>query len=358
MKYVLIIPDGCADQPQDSLGGRTPLQAARLPAMDRVAARGVVGAANHVPPHLPPGSDVANLSLLGYDPNRFFSGRAPLEAAAQGIELGPHDWAVRCNLVCIQDQVMKDFTAGHISTAEATALLETANAQLQDARIRFVPGVSYRNLMIVRGSDQQPPPFSLETSSTPPHDLTDQSVADAYPQGIGSDLLCQLMNDSLQWFDNHPVNQQRLAAGKLPATNIWLWGLGHQPNLTSFHSRFGIQGVMITAVDLLRGLAKLVGWDLIEVPTATGYIDTDFAGKGRATFRSSAAPASPIAEDSRRRAQGDPRPAGRESGRDGRQRDGQADRRSGRPGPCRSTRNRRPARWTCSSRPASRSAWR
>jgi 2,3-bisphosphoglycerate-independent phosphoglycerate mutase len=282
MKYVLIIPDGCADQPQESLGGRTPLQAARLPAMDRVSARGVVGAANHVPPHLPPGSDVANLSLLGYDPNRFFSGRAPLEAAAQGIELGPHDWAVRCNLVCIQDQVMKDFTAGHISTAEATALLETANAQLQDARIRFVPGVSYRNLMIVRGSDQQPPPFSLETSSTPPHDLTDQSVADAYPQGIGSDLLCQLMNDSLQWFDNHPVNQQRLAAGKLPATNIWLWGLGHQPNLTSFHSRFGIQGVMITAVDLLRGLAKLVGWDLIEVPTATGYIDTDFAGKGRA----------------------------------------------------------------------------
>lgn len=282
MKYVLIIPDGCADQPQDSLGGRTPLQAARLPAMDEIAVRGVVGAANHVPPHLPPGSDVANLSLLGYDPHRFFSGRAPLEAAAQGIELGPHDWAVRCNLVCVQDQIMCDFTAGHISTTEATALLETANGQLTDPRIRFVPGVSYRNLMIVRGSDQQPPPFSLETSSTPPHDLTDQSVADAYPQGVGSDMLCQLMNDSLRWFDGHPINQQRLAAGKRPATNIWLWGLGHQPNLPSFQSRFGVRGVMITAVDLLRGLAKLVGWDLIEVPTATGYIDTDYAAKGRA----------------------------------------------------------------------------
>ncbi|MBL8892686.1 MAG: cofactor-independent phosphoglycerate mutase [Planctomycetaceae bacterium] len=282
MKYVLIIPDGCADQPQASLNGRTPLQAAQLPAMDQVANRGVVGAANHVPPHLPPGSDVANLSLLGYDPNRYFSGRAPLEAAAQGIALGPHDWAVRCNLVCIQDQVMRDFTAGHISTAEATALLETANQHLTDASIRFVPGVSYRNLMIVRAAADRTPPFSMETSSTPPHDLTDQSVVDAYPQGVGSDLLCHLMNESLRWFENHPVNQQRIAAGKRPATNIWLWGLGLQPNLTSFHSRFGVRGVMITAVDLLRGLAKLVGWDLIEVPTATGYIDTDYAAKGRA----------------------------------------------------------------------------
>lgn len=282
MKYVLIIPDGCADQPQASLNGRTPLQAAHLPAMDQIANRGVVGAANHVPPHLPPGSDVANLSLLGYDPNRYFSGRAPLEAAAQGIALGPHDWAVRCNLVCIQDQVMRDFTAGHISSPEAAALLETANQHLTDSSIRFVPGVSYRNLMIVRGSADRKPPFSMETSSTPPHDLTDQTVVDAYPQGVGSDLLCQLMNESLKWFENHPVNQQRIASGKRPATNIWLWGLGLQPNLTSFQSRFGVRGVMITAVDLLRGLAKLVGWDLIEVPTATGYIDTDYAAKGRA----------------------------------------------------------------------------
>lgn len=283
MKYVLIIPDGCADRPQASLDGRTPLQAAQLPAMDQVARAGVVGAANHVPLHLPPGSDVANMSLLGYDPNQFFSGRAPLEAAAQGIELGPNDWAIRCNLVCIQQQIMRDFTAGHISTAEAQALLATANEHLTDPRLEFIPGVSYRNLLVYRGADDLPPPFSMETSSTPPHDLTDHSVRDAYPAGLGSDLLCQLMNDSLNWFLDHPVNAQRVAAGKPPATNVWLWGLGKQPNLPRFQDQFGVRGVMITAVDLLRGLAKLVGWDLITIPTATGYLDTDYAAKGRAT---------------------------------------------------------------------------
>ncbi len=282
MKYVLIIPDGCADEAQDSLSNRTPLQAAHLPNMDEVARRGVVGAANHVPTHLPPGSDVANMSLLGYDPNRFFSGRAPLEAAAQGIELGADDWAIRCNLVCIQDQVMRDFTAGHISSEEAALLLQTANEQIGDGPFCFVPGVSYRNLLLYRGQSQAPAPFSMETSTTPPHDLTDQSVLDGFPQGVGSDLLCRLMEDSMDWFAKHPVNQQRIAAGKLPATNIWLWGLGRQPALPSFQSQFGVPGVMITAVDLLRGLAKLVGWDLIHVPTATGYIDTDYAAKGRA----------------------------------------------------------------------------
>jgi len=282
MKYVLIIPDGCADQPQASLGDRTPLQAAHVPMMDQIARRGLVGAANHVPQHLPPGSDVANMSLLGYDPHRFFSGRAPLEAAAQGIELGPHDWAIRCNLVTIVDQVMRDFTAGHISTAEATTLLATANQRLPWEHFEFVPGVSYRNLLIHRGDPQRPAPFSLETATTPPHDLTEQTVLHAYPQGVGSDLLCQLMNDSAGWFADHPVNQQRRAAGQLPATHVWLWGLGRQPNLPSFHSLFQVQGVMITAVDLLRGLAKLVGWDLIHVPTATGYIDTDYAAKGQA----------------------------------------------------------------------------
>jgi 2,3-bisphosphoglycerate-independent phosphoglycerate mutase len=282
MKYALIIPDGCADEPQASLGDRTPLQAARLPMMDQIAQRGLVGAANHVPRHLPPGSDVANMSLLGYDPNRYFSGRAPLEAAAQGIALGPHDWAIRCNLVCIVDQIMRDFTAGHISTAEATQLLATANERLVWEQFEFVPGVSYRNLLIYRGDDQRPAPFSMETSTTPPHDLTDQTVLHDYPQGVGSDLLCQLMNDSEGWFAEHPVNQQRRAAGQLPATHVWLWGLGRQPSLPEFAAQFQVQGVMITAVDLLRGLAKLVGWDLIHVPTATGYLDTDYAAKGRA----------------------------------------------------------------------------
>ena len=153
MKYALIIPDGCADEPQASLGGKTPLEAAATPEMDAVAAAGVVGRANHVPADLPPGSDVANLSLLGYDPHQYFTGRAPLEAAAQGIPLGENDWAIRCNLVTIENQSMRDFTAGHISTAEATALLATLQAELGGVNLEFVPGVSYRNLLIYRGGE-------------------------------------------------------------------------------------------------------------------------------------------------------------------------------------------------------------
>lgn len=280
MKYAIIIPDGCADEPQESLGGKTPLQAAHTPAMDVIAAAGVVGRANNVPAHLPAGSDVANLSLLGYDPVANFTGRAPLEAAAQGIKLGPNDWAVRCNLVTVEDQVMRDFTAGHVSTAEATALLKTAQQELAGESLEFVPGVSYRNLLLYRG-DKRPAPFSFDTRSTPPHDLTDKSVADDFPRGPGSDLLAELMSRSVGLFADHPVNVARRQAGKLAATNVWLWGLGKSPKLTPFKELHGKSGKMITAVDLLRGLAALIGWDRIEVPGATGYTDTDYAAKGR-----------------------------------------------------------------------------
>jgi 2,3-bisphosphoglycerate-independent phosphoglycerate mutase len=281
MKYAIIIPDGCADEPQESLGGLTPLQAARTPAMDQVATRGVVGRANHVPDHLPAGSDVANLSLLGYDPDANYSGRAPLEAAAQGIALGPEDWAIRCNLVTIENQMMCDFTAGHISTEEATALLKSAQQELvDDWPLEFVPGVSYRNLLIYRGHDQAAP-FTRDTRTAAPHDLTDQSVVDAYPRGGGCSLLTDLMSRSVALFAEHPVNVARRAAGKLPATNIWLWGLGRAPRLQPFQQVYGCVGKMITAVDLLRGLAALIGWQRIEVPGATGYTDTDYAAKGR-----------------------------------------------------------------------------
>jgi 2,3-bisphosphoglycerate-independent phosphoglycerate mutase len=280
MKYAIVIPDGCADEPQEALGGKTPLAAAHTPAMDALAAAGLVGTACHVPSHLQPGSDVANMSLLGYDPVANFTGRAPLEAAAQGIELGPNDWAVRCNLVTIEDQVMRDFTAGHISTHEAAELLGTAERQLADDRLAFVPGVSYRNLLLVHGG-RQPPPFSADTRTTPPHDLSDKSVLENYPRGPGSDLLNQWMSDSVAWFAEHPVNQARRAAGKPPATNVWLWGLGRRPSLEPFADVYGVAGAMITAVDLLRGLANLVGWRNIAVPGATGYTDTDYAAKGR-----------------------------------------------------------------------------
>ena len=245
-----------------------------------MAAAGVVGRANHTPASLVAGSDVANLSLLGYNPLEQFTGRAPLEAAAQGIELGPDDWAVRCNLVTIEDQVMRDFTAGHISSEEAAELINAVQEKLGNSRLKFYPGVSYRNLLVVRG-EGRPAPFSSDTRTTPPHDLTDKSVLDDYPRGPGSDLLYHLMSGSGDVFAEHPVNVARRRAGKPPATNLWLWGLGGTPRLTPFFQLHGKRGAMITAVDLLRGLAKLLGWQRIDVPGATGYLDTDYAAKGR-----------------------------------------------------------------------------
>ena len=286
MKYVVIIPDGAADAPQASLGGRTPFQAARTPALDALAARGRVGLTNHVPESLPPGSEVACMSLLGYDPLAFFTGRAPLEAAAQGIELGERDWAVRCNLVTVRGSVMEDFTAGHVSTPEATALLEAAQRGLERefaavaAAWRFVPGVSYRNLLLYRGGPE-PAPLGTDLFATPPHDLMDKPVVDAFPRGTGSRLLTEIMIASAGWLAGHPVNAARIAAGKRPATHVWLWGAGRAPAFEPFAAKYGPRGAMITGVDLLRGLAALAGWKRVEVPGATGYLDTDYAAKGR-----------------------------------------------------------------------------
>ncbi len=280
MKYAIIIPDGCADEPQESLGGKTPLEAAHVPAMDAIASGGRVGNAHNVPAHLPPGSDVATMSLLGYDPQQNFTGRAPLEAAAQGIALGDNDWAIRCNLVTVEDQIMRDFTADHITTAQAKELLAALQQELAGSPWEFHAGVSYRNLLLYRGSDSCSP-FSRETRTTPPHDLTDKRVVDDFPRGPGSDLLCEIMDRSVALFAQHPVNAARSAASELPATNVWLWGLGKRPSLQAFSELHGKQAVMITAVDLLRGLAALIGWRNLEVPGATGYTDTDYAAKGR-----------------------------------------------------------------------------
>lgn len=282
MKYAIIIPDGCADWPMEQLGGKTPLQAAKIPNMDRVASLGRVAQTDNVPAHLPAGSEVANMTLFGYDPNVYFTGRAPIEAAAQGIELGENDWAVRCNLVTVIDQIMVDFTADHISTEEAKQLLRSLGEAVGDPRLQFVPGVSYRNLLICRGSKDDAAPFTGDTRTRAPHDLTDTSVTDDFPRGPGSDLLTELMQRSVPLFADHPVNKQRVANGKKPATNVWLWGQGRSPVLPSFAEKFGLSGAMITAVDLLRGLAALVGWDRIEVEGATGYLDTNYAGKGQA----------------------------------------------------------------------------
>ncbi len=285
MKYAIIIPDGAADEAQDALGGKTPIEAAQTPAMDALAAEGVVARACHTPNQLPAGSEVGNMSLLGYDPLQNFTGRAPIEAAAQGIELADEDWAIRCNLVTVEDQTMRDFTADHISTEEATELLAAAQEELGPrgldmAGLEFVPGVSYRNLLLWRGAEKVAP-FTMDLRATPPHDLTDKSILNDFPRGPGSNVLNELMAATSKLFADHPVNKKRIAEGKLPATNVWLWGIGKAPKLQPFAEAYGVQGAMITAVDLLRGLASLVGWQRIEVPGATGYTDTDYAAKGQ-----------------------------------------------------------------------------
>jgi 2,3-bisphosphoglycerate-independent phosphoglycerate mutase len=282
MKYAIIIPDGCADEPQASLGGKTPLQAADKPNMDRVAREGIVGQSNNVPDSLTPASDVATLSLFGYDPLKYYTGRAPLEAAAMGIRLGPDDWAVRCNLVTVIDGMMVDFSGGHVSIPDGKAYMQSVCEHLAGAPLEFHAGVSYRNLMIFRGSPAAPAPFARETRTQPPHDIPDRPIADHLPSGPGAELLRDLMTQSRSFLGSHPLNCTRQARGESPVTQVWLWGQGQAPNLTPFQQLYGKRGAMITAVDLLRGVAAFLGWTRIDVPTATGYLDTDYAAKGRA----------------------------------------------------------------------------
>ena len=277
MKCALIIPDGCADEPQSLLGGKTPLQAARVPHMDAVAAAGVVGQSDNTPPALPSGSDVATMSLFGYDPLKFHTGRAPIEAAAQGIPLGATDWCVRCNFVTVVDEVMKSFTASQIPNAVGAALIADLQTVLGTAACEFFTGVSYRNLLVLRPGDASSP-FDATTKTTPPHDITDQVVTPHLPSGTGGAFLRDLMERSRAILAANAVNAAR---GEQAASQIWLWGQGRRPALESFASRFCKTGAMITAVDLLRGLANLLGWKNIDVPGATGYLDTDYAAKGR-----------------------------------------------------------------------------
>ena len=284
MKFALVIPDGVADEPQAALNGLTPLQAAEIPQMDQVARLGVVGRTVNVPASMPSGSDVGTMALFGYDPLVYHSGRAPLEAAAQGIELQTGDWAIRCNLVTILDGILRSFTAEQIPGAHAAELIRLLQQDhCGDSRWKFVVGVSYRNLLIYR-SRGAPAPFDATTFSTPPHDITDQPVADFLPSGPGAAVLRSLMDRSRELFAGAEINRQRAAAGLLPATQIWLWGQGCRPAMDPFFERFGVRGAVITAVDLLRGIGRLIGWEVITVPGATGYLDTDYAAKGRAAI--------------------------------------------------------------------------
>jgi 2,3-bisphosphoglycerate-independent phosphoglycerate mutase len=277
MKYAIVIPDGAADRPSEALNGHTPMEVAQLPHINRIAREGRMGTVRTVPDGLSPGSDVAILSLLGYDPAKSYTGRAPLEAVAKGIELADDDWVFRANLVTVADEQMVDYSAGHISNKEAEVLIAALQERLGTPTLRFYAGLGYRHLLIIKGEK-----FKVRT--TPPHDIMGRKIARHLPRGKNAKRLCELMQASREVFGEHPVNKVRRDLGENSATQIWLWGEGRKPALDSFAERWNLRGAAITAVDLVRGISRLVGWDVIEVPGATGYFDTNYAGKGQAAI--------------------------------------------------------------------------
>jgi 2,3-bisphosphoglycerate-independent phosphoglycerate mutase len=282
MKYLVLIGDGMADRPLEALEGKTPLMAARTPNMDALAQRGEVGLARTIPSGLPKGSEIANLSIFGYDPKRYYTGRGPLEAASIGVELGPDDVAFRVNLVTLGviggSVIMEDYSAGHISTEEGDAIIQDLEKELGDSVFHFYPGVSYRHLLVWKGKGEK-----LET--TPPHDITDQEIGAYLPKGVGAQELIKLMTDTQILLKTHPVNNTRQQEGKREANATWPWGQGKAPQMPSFAERFGLRGGVISAVDLIKGIGICAGLKAIVVPGATGYLDTNYQGKAEYGLR-------------------------------------------------------------------------
>lgn len=299
MKYVVLVGDGMADYPVESLKGKTPLMAAKTPHMDWMARHGEIGLVRTVPDGFNPGSEIANLSIFGYDPVRCYAGRGPLEAASLGIRLEPDDIAFRCNLVTLQTEgtriIMEDFSAGHITDEEAKRIILDLDKELGTDNIRFYPGVSYRHLMVLKnGAARYSNLERLEL--IPPHDIIGKEISSFLPQvggpagsqgfdKAGAGEILRLMNQS-QWFlKNHAVNLDRKGKGLRPANSIWLWGQGRSPRMITLKERFGIEGYVISAVHLLKGIGILAGLEVLEVPGATGYFDTNYDGKAQYALR-------------------------------------------------------------------------
>lgn len=284
MKYLVMLCDGMADEPNEALGNSTPMEKANKPCMDSLAAKAEVGIVKTVAEGLKPGSDVANLSVLGYEPAVYYSGRSPLEAASIGIDLKDTDVTLRCNLVTLSDdedyenKTILDYCADDISSEEAKILIEYIQEKLGNDVFRFYPGVSYRHCLV--WSNGNPHPGVL----TPPHDITGKVITDYIPKGEAVDELYDLMKKSYDLLKDHPVNKARIARGKRPANSIWLWGEGTKPLLDNFSEKFGIKGSMISAVDLLKGIAICAGMNSVDVDGATGYLDTNFDGKCKAAI--------------------------------------------------------------------------
>ncbi|MBQ9486011.1 MAG: cofactor-independent phosphoglycerate mutase [Clostridia bacterium] len=284
MKYAVILGDGMADYPQEILGGKTPLQVAEKPYIDGLCKVSEAGLCRTVAKGLKPGSDVANLSVLGYEPEKCYTGRSPLEAASIGIALKNTDVTARANLVTLSceenfaDKTMIDYSAGEISTAEAKTLIEYLAERLNDDKRRLYAGISYRHCLVVDNG-------TVAGDLTPPHDITGKPIKGHLPQSAAGKEYIALMERSAELLKDHPINKARIAAGKNPANSLWFWGEGTKPDLQSFYERYGINGAMISAVDLLKGIGKLTGMQVIEVEGATGNYDTNFQGKAQAALR-------------------------------------------------------------------------
>ena len=271
MKYIVVLGDGMADEPLAELGGKTPLEYAKTPNMDRMAREGGCGMLSTIPDGFEAGSDIANMSILGYAPEKYYTGRGALEALNMGVDLAPEDIAYRCNLVTVENGIMKDFSAGHITTEESMALFDSLQKQLPGMRVKA--GISYRNLLIVPGGKG--------AKTAPAHDIVGEKISGWLPEGADAGILLQCMEKSREVFSHHPVNVARIRAGKSPATQVWPYSGGKKPVFPLFTQKYGKNGGVISAVDLLNGIARCAGMEVIRVPGATGYLDTDYAAKGR-----------------------------------------------------------------------------
>ncbi len=278
MKIAVLIGDGMGDYPLQELGGKTPLQSAAIPNMRAIAAAGTVRLVNTVPTGMSPGSDVANLSIMGFDPRKYYTGRAPIEAAGAGIAMAPGDVAFRCNLIAVENELIKDHSSGHITTDEARPMIAELNARLGRPGLKFHVSAGYRHLLIWENG-----PCELVT--IPPHDVLGQPAAANLPRGERQEEVRSLMEASKPLLAAHPVNVARRKAGKTAPTQIWLWGQGQRTALPAYRDLFGLTGSVISAVDLVRGIGKLTGLNSINVPGATGFVDTNYAGKVEAALK-------------------------------------------------------------------------
>lgn len=283
MKYIILVGDGMADYPIKELDNRTPLEVARTPNMDFIAQHGRLGRIKTIPDKMLAASDVANISILGYNPEEFYTGRGPLEAANLGIDLEEDDVAFRCNLITVSQDILVDYSAGHISSKEAKILMKFIDEHLGTNRIKFYPGVSYRHLMVAKRGQEE---HLQDLICQPPHDIIGQSVSKNLPQGENAPILIKLMQDSRKLLENHEINQVRIDLRENPANMIWLWGQGRKPAMPKFFDKYGLTGSVISAVDLIKGLGKILGLEVINVPGATGYYDTDYEGKAKAALKS------------------------------------------------------------------------